>query len=205
MNIKEITTIFSNKVTEYLNSGWVINAQTMTGWSSNEITKVDLTNGSDILRVMMESDSEFYDFDEYNEYIKRIEINLYREARNDSKPFTRIIFPKWELVETRAFYALDESWDGEWYVEDFAEVVAAKKKHRARQRARFFIPRDSFCEFPITVNMLPLVRRFPKCKTAHLEDIEKITRDIYGDKRRYNFFVKGKCHTIMIPLSNHAE
>lgn len=53
MKRAELNTIFTAKVNEYLAKGYTFNTETMAG-SQGEIAKVDLTNGEEVIRVIME-------------------------------------------------------------------------------------------------------------------------------------------------------
>ena len=54
MTFKGINERFSEIVGEYLAKGYTINAGTMSG-TQGEIAKVDVTNGKEILRILMEN------------------------------------------------------------------------------------------------------------------------------------------------------
>ena len=53
MKYAEINKIFTNKVNEYLANGYTINSATMSG-SQGEVAKIDLTNGNEIIRIMID-------------------------------------------------------------------------------------------------------------------------------------------------------
>ena len=58
MNKDDISRIYTSKIAELLFAGYQINPWTMSG-SQGEIAKVDLTNGSEIIRVLIEKSYEF--------------------------------------------------------------------------------------------------------------------------------------------------
>lgn len=58
MNKDDISRIYTSKIAELLSAGYQINPWTMSG-SQGEIAKVDLTNGSEIIRVLIETSYEF--------------------------------------------------------------------------------------------------------------------------------------------------
>ena len=55
MKKNEIRIAYTQKVNELLNQGYTIFPDTMNG-SQGEIAHIDLTNGSEILRVLLERD-----------------------------------------------------------------------------------------------------------------------------------------------------
>ena len=54
MTKNDIRNLYTQKVAELLAQGYQINPETMSG-SQGEIAHIDLTNGSEILRVLIES------------------------------------------------------------------------------------------------------------------------------------------------------
>ncbi len=58
MNKDDISRIYTAKIAELLSAGYQINPWTMSG-SQGEIAKVDLTNGSKTIRVLIETSCEF--------------------------------------------------------------------------------------------------------------------------------------------------
>ena len=58
MKKQDIRKIYTEKVTELLNQGWTIFPDTMNG-SQGEIAHIDLTDGSEIRRVLLERDTHW--------------------------------------------------------------------------------------------------------------------------------------------------
>ena len=66
MKKQDIRNIYTQKVTELLNQGYTIFPDTMNG-SQGEIAHIDLTNGSEILRVLLTREHRWArDEDGYN-------------------------------------------------------------------------------------------------------------------------------------------
>ena len=64
-----------------------------------------------------------------------------------------------------------------------------------------------FYEYPESVkrNLLPLVRRLPRCKTAHLEDIGNVWRSRNRDGSNViNIMVKGNRHEVYLGKEKSA-
>ena len=53
MKFVEINKRFTEKVMEYLNKGWIINTSSLSG-HQGEIGKVDVTDGKQIIRILLE-------------------------------------------------------------------------------------------------------------------------------------------------------
>lgn len=214
MKIDKINKIFTDKVAEYINAGWLINYQSMNGWSSNEIGKVDVTDGKTILRIKLEWDRHYdrKDCDDLDS-VDFIRLRVYKDG-NGSKPYEHILWDRWELVFERVFYGMPYS--NKWYTEDVMQAQRAVEKWKSRndyirrygkmndtQRKMYFLFNGHY-EYSEEVkrNLLPLVRRLPRCKTAHLEDIGRVYRDIQehnGNRTRvYTISVKGNEHRIVV-------
>lgn len=58
MKYAEINKQYTEAIANYLNQGYVINTSTQNGTYSNEIAHCDLTNGNDLIRVVL---MNFYD------------------------------------------------------------------------------------------------------------------------------------------------
>jgi len=56
--MNDIRTLYTQKVTELLAQGYQINPETMGG-SQGEMAHIDLTNGSEVLRVLIETRGSF--------------------------------------------------------------------------------------------------------------------------------------------------
>ena len=193
MYISEINKIFTDEVNSFLRLGWTINAQSMNGVSMNEIAKVDVTNGVDVVRIFMGEDT-VWDGDGYTGYIF-----IKKMMGSNLKPNERSFFGRWECYYEERFYKMPRSHD-RWFVKDRSTVLEAEEMHFKRQEARHIdIYKSGNCkDFPITVNILPLVRRFPRCKTVHLEDVTRIYRERFHGGNKYHFKVKGKDYTIIV-------
>lgn len=199
---KDINKHFTDIVKEYMDNGFIMNAQTMSGISSYEICKIDLTDGNVIYRVLLKETHEQHKDPDVYLYINGIRLTVHRyEGR---KPHSRLY---WSLSENEGELIVEENYyempnrsnhdpkGDEWYTTDFNAVRAAEIAHDKRWEARrVFHPFSEFYEYPESVkrNLLPLVRRLPRCKTAHLEDIGNVwrTRDRNG-RNVINITVKG--------------
>ena len=78
MTYANINKRFSEIVTEYLNKGYTFNTATMGG-SQGEVAKVDLTDGTNIIRISIES------FSNWQENIEGLEIVIGRDTKGQVK------------------------------------------------------------------------------------------------------------------------
>ena len=197
MYIADINKIFTNEVNKLLRAGWTINAQTMSSINCGEIAKVDMTDGKDVVRIYMYEDNETCDDENLYSWFDCIKIA--KCTMIDGKPNNRNRFiPRFSHDVMYTYYEIPRSKG--WYVGNRDELINAVRKQYERNEAQSGCTK-TMVVYPITAKILPLVRRFPKCKTAHLEDITQVwclLRDTY---RQYRFTVKGTTHMISVNYS----
>lgn len=202
MNYKAIDMKFSETVAEWMAKGYVINTGTMNGIGSEEKTKVDLTNGKEIIRVLLsdrvEVDSDAEDFlsccDGYTLIVGRVP-----NVPKDYKPHTCKNFGSpWNhkliVLSSESFYKIGAEWFG-----TKEEAIAARELNITRKRARRIIASKMSNEWEekAKVAVLPYVKRQPGCKTATLKDIKSVRKCTYtnyeGDfYREYWISVRNK-------------
>ena len=211
---KDINKLFTDIVKEYLDKGFVVNARSMSSISSYEICKIDLTDGNGVYRFLLEETHKRYDDPEIYLYVDGIRLAVLYFA--EKKPHTRNTH-LWEdegdVIREENFYKMPNrsnhvpKGDG-WYTTDFNAVRAAEIANDKRwESRRVFRPFDEYYQYPESVkrNLLPLVRRLPRCKTAHLEDVGDVWRTRDRDGRNvFNITVKGTRHLVYIGKEKSA-
>jgi len=217
MRKKDINELFTNTLREYMDKGFIVNAQTMTGMSSYEICKVDLTDGKDIYRFLLEETHEHYDDPDPNVYlyIDGIRFSIHRHEVKELH--SRLVWGLWnyegEIIREDNFYRMPNRSNHEtvrdaWYTPDFDAVINAERIHAKRREAkRILRPFGEFYEYRDSAKrkLLPLVRRLPRCKTAHLEDIGDVWRHRREDGRSViNLYVKGNQHAVYLGKEESA-
>ena len=75
MRYCDINNRFTQIVTEYINKGYTFNTSSMGG-SQGEIANIDLTNGKEIIRVVVSS------FNNWRENVEGVEIAIGRSTDN---------------------------------------------------------------------------------------------------------------------------
>ena len=170
MKYAEINKKFTDKVNEYLNKGYIINSATMTG-SQGEVAKVDLTNGKEIIRVMI--DECWYGC--YSDY-KGYEIYVGKAINTEHKIHSYGSFEKiWnnELIEifSEKYYKADRYRHKDWFVTE-EEIRHISKKWEERIVNRW----SSSTSLPDKAKDIALkyVRKQPKCSRARKESVQII-------------------------------
>lgn len=133
MKFAEINAIYTKTVSEWLGKGYTINTATMSG-SQGEITKIDMTDGKEIIRIMLGYFNEGF-------YAQGVEILVGRSHEEGVKPnssntWGTIWFRSLEVISSERFYQVGESRNGEKVYGTQAEAEATLNIHMARRSAR---------------------------------------------------------------------
>ena len=174
----EIDRLFTEKVAEYLGKGYRIHTSTMGG-SQGEIAHIDLTNGVELLRILLD---RHFSFDSGDHLVLLVGRNV--ELLNS------VTMTVWnhrlEVMEEQTFCKVGEN----FYVSP-EEYPAIREKRSARYKGR---------DNAVCVNLgekakeivLPFVRRQSKCKRVKLSDIQNVSKSVnYSGKPIYTVQVKG--------------
>ena len=133
MKYIDINRKFTEAVSSYLMKGYYFNTATMNG-SQGEISAVDLTNGHEIVRVLLRrfSGNTFAD--------KGIELVVGRvESKiepNVSTTFQTVWNNKLAVLSIERFYDLSGISDSSFYVSEDEFLAAQKKRHARRALLR---------------------------------------------------------------------
>ena len=219
---KDIDVLFTNTVKEYMDKGLVIDPYSMRGSQTHEVGKVDLTDGKDVYRVLLEDGHVTNDKESFFSSIDYLKLSVRLYTGGDTQPHKPRTFTPWnnegELLTERFFYQFENNTfdpscerrrmksDNPWYTEDLSAVQAANRKHWERRKARLFFTLDEYHDYPESAKtvLLPLVRRLPRCKTVRLNDIGRVYRASRGSRSVVCVYVKGNCHDIYLGREESA-
>ena len=196
MKFAEINKKFTAKVAEYIAQGWTINAGTMAG-HQGEIAKIDLTDGKDIIRVMLDTKythdhigNRFYCLDKVQLIVGRATDSV---RINESRDFDTIWNNRLDVIYCEEFYKIGRG-RPDWYGTK-EETMAAQDKNLDRYMAA----QESKEQLPDKAKaiILPLIRRMPKCKSVTIRDIgpvikSMVTRRNGQEAIRYTAEVRGQ-------------
>ena len=196
MKKQDIRRIYTQKVTELLNQGYTIFPDTMSG-CQGEIAHIDLTNGSEILRVLLTREHR-WDRSEGGYSGDTICLTIGKAA-----PDTRV-FGNWDgtiwnnRLEPR--FQIEWAWIGANRYHDWYTSLEEGKRISRLQWERYKVhqveSRETLSD-AFKSAALKWIRKQPRMKSCKLEDIEKIERcwDHNGN-RRFEITAKGKRYTI---------
>lgn len=184
MTKNDIRRIYTETVTSLLAQGYQIHPETMSG-SQGEIAHIDLTNGSEILRVLMETS---IDFDGYGDQLSIRVGRCTDEIRggwsiiwnNHLETLSEIKLAK--ISET--FYtSIEES-------NRMAEVRHSRWRNRKQEQRREL--GDAYKSIA-----LRWLKRQPRMRSCRLEDITRMTRRTRSDgKVSFEIEAKGKTYSL---------
>ena len=180
MNKDDISRIYTSKIAELLSSGYQINPWTMSG-SQGEIARVDLTNGSEIIRVLIETSSEF-------PIGNIVTITIGRVVEQGG---LTIWNHRLEVCSQIKFAQIAED-----YYTTYDEGVKIEEKRAQRFARCANLPSPDLSD---AYKMIALrwIQRKPRMKSCQLKDIKRMIRMDDGcGRNRYYITAKNKDFTI---------
>lgn len=193
MKKQDIRRIYTEKVTELLNQGWTIFPDTMNG-SQGEIAHIDLTDGNEIRRVLLERDTH-WEREEGGYWGDVIRLTVGRAGKDTWVGQT------WDGTvwnnRLEPIFQIEWAWLGsrrcsDWYV-SLEEGRAAHQKQLERYRNRE--DRTNYTDLPDACKSAALrwVWKQPRMKTCRLEEIEKVRKVRTPDgKAHYEITARGR-------------
>lgn len=198
MKFAEINAKFSAIVSEWLAKGYVIHTPTMSG-SQGEIAKVDLTDGTEIIRVLMTRFGEPCVWVEDREYnLEGVKL-LVGNAGDNAGPvrlsfFTTIWNEHLDVLSCEEFYEVGcVNRNGEQWYGTKEEALAQQKIQQERENARR-IPRCIVLPEAARKVVFPLIRQ--KLQGFQLSEITKVEKAFPG-AMFYYVTARGAKHKIV--------
>ena len=198
MKFESINRKFTETVAEWMAKGYTINTASMGG-SQGEIAKVDLTDGKEIVRIMLDGftthptrdGSRCYSLEGVRLVVGRA---TDRVVPNSEDTWGHIWNNRLEVLTCKEFYQIGEPHrnGSVWYGSE-SEAMAQQDKSRARFNARWVSCSQDLGDVAKVI-VLPYVRRQPKCKTIKVSEIERVTRrsNDSASKNYYYIKIRGK-------------
>ena len=181
MTKNDIRNLYTQKLTELLAQGYQINPETMSG-SQGEIAHIDLTNGSEILRVLIESRCSYSET-----YGDILTIRVGRCTDEISGSWHTIWNDRLETLSEIKLAKISEN----FYTTLEEGKRMAEVRHR-RWRRDYEQPKELGDAYKSAA--LSWLRRQPRMKTCKLQDIGRMTRTTLKDGRAC-FKIEARCNT----------
>lgn len=198
MNQNDINRIFTEKVTELIAQGYQINPATMSG-SQGEYGHVDLRKGAEIIRVLLDGESDYIqDID----FLRLVVGRCIDEIRMGT--FDRLGNTIWnhrlEILFEIKFVRIAEN-----YFTDMDTGMQMREKRYQRWRINQVPDRHDLPD-AFKSAALRYVQRQPRMKSCKLSDIERVTRvnrtrwnETLPNLRGYEIVARGKTFFIKAP------
>lgn len=192
MKFETINKKYTERVTEWLGKGYWINGGTMSG-SQGEYAHVDLTNGTELIRVLMEDRNDWREGDKVVVIVGRCTDRV--EIGSTDRLGNTVWNQHLEVITEDSFYKIGH-WS-KWYGTK-EEADAAQKKASERYYARENEYKTKEIKGAEKIALKFARREVTGCKTAKLSDVAKVEKvyntDINGKLRGVSYYVtvKGK-------------
>lgn len=197
MKFSEINKAFTGKVAEWMAKGFHINTATMSG-HQGEISKIDMTDGKEIIRINLASGSEIVHEGKNgvvrSYWLDYVELTVGRDTSGCEADGASTCGTLWtnELAvsETFRWYVIGEKRGGKWYGTK-EEAIACQDKAIDRRLARKLSDVDAELGDAAKKAVLSYVRRQKGCATCKLADIK-----VFRENGRYKVKARGKSFTL---------
>lgn len=133
---KDINAKFTAIVNEYLGKGMTLHVSSMSG-SQGETAKIDVTNGSDVYRILMRKDHVFDFNEEFTGNIMVIEVKKFTGVAdiNGVNAFHTLWNGEGEIISSEKWYSIDDRKGVAW-TSSIQFATECQKKHYARYDIR---------------------------------------------------------------------
>lgn len=207
MLFKDINKRFTEIVAGYMAEGWYINTATQRS-SQGEVSKIDLTDGKEIIRVLIDTFTDYEAGARFYNNLEGIQIIVGKPEADDrlrpnnQNDWVTIWNNKLEIIHEERFYQVGrENRCGSKFYGTREEAIKAQMLQNARRNnrhERFGSQKTTVMPEAAKSVVLSFVKRQPRCKSVRLSDIEEVystlSRNHDGALVKH-YFVKAKGNT----------
>ena len=202
MKKTDLNTIFTAKVNTYLAKGYTFNTDSMAGHQGGEIAKVDLTNGKEVIRILME-DLPFSWNQELGIHLNKgysIKVGRATEIQPGISGST-IWNNRLEILEQEDFYQV--GYYSEDYLVSYEEAVENAKKSSNRIMAKASNTGKLYIEDKAIIKaLLPYIHTVNGCKSVKARHITSVKKVCHPDGTFiYQVGIKKKNNTKITTLN----
>ena len=194
MKFEVINHRFTETVAGWMAKGYTINTATMNG-SQGEVAKVDLTDGKEVIRVLLDSFTRHPAGDEHFCYsIEGVKLIVGRVTDtvvpNGEDTWNHIWNNRLEVLTCEEFCQIGRQHrnGSKWFGTE-ADAIAQQDKHYER-RHETWGPNIQTLNDAAKEIVLPYVRRQPKCKKVKVSEIEAVTKRTDDRTGKNTYYVK---------------
>ena len=151
MKFIDINCEFTAAASSYMAQGYCINAGTMGG-SQGEVAHIDLTNGTEIIRVLLTTFNNYLGTEGVELIVGRVKDDI---KPNQEERWSTVWNERLEVISSKKFYRLNNrAQDGFYGTEE--EANAAEEKRFDRYKSR----RSNDSAVDVTTKAAPMVKRY---------------------------------------------
>ena len=158
MKYTDINRKFTAVVSSYLAQGYIINTASMSG-SQGEVTHIDLTDGKQIVRVLLDDFTEWEDFNRMEGLKLMVGISTDDVKPNSTEHGEAIWNERLEVISCEKFYLLSSNRDDSAFYGTREDAAAAAEKRFER-----YCRRDCRIKKHLSEKASPLVKEFVRRK-----------------------------------------
>lgn len=158
MKYIDINRKFTETVSSYIAQGYIINTASMSG-SQSEIAHIDLTDGKQIVRVLLDSFTEWEDYNQLEGLKLVVGIAADNVKSNDNQRGDVIWNNRLDVISCEKFYKLSSNRDDSVFYGTREEATAADEKRFER-----YCRRDCRIKKHLPEKASPLVKEFVRRK-----------------------------------------
>lgn len=165
IKFKEIENLYSQKVCEYINKGFVISSEHTSGSSTGEVVRIALSKGETFIKICM-----LNSWENWKETIKLVVLKF--ENVKSRTLWNR----EAEIVEEKIFFEINH--ENKVYSDDKAEFDLIAKKQRERSKNYYFeYDYENLLQSEKAKNVAyKLAKKQAGYKSINKKSIEKIVR-----------------------------
>lgn len=193
MKYIDINKKFTERVNQYIASGYIFNSASMRG-SQGERAHIDLTNGTEIIRILVTDFSEWTDTD----HLEGVEVIAGRVPSNTvphvEDDYNTIWNQELEVISRDRFYVLGESRkSGKFYGTEEEAIAAGKTRieHWVR-KARS----NASAELPLTDERMKVAKRIIRNRLGIKRRINEADVRVLKSDRGYTVSYRSKAITL---------
>lgn len=194
MRYSDINKRYTEIVAEYIAKGYTINTATMSG-SQGETAKIDLTNGTEVIRIMIDS---FRRWDRESRVTWEGHEIIVGKATDEVEPNSESAWEtiwngKLEIISKETFYKIGENRNDEVFYGTKEEAGAAAAVRIKRDRIRFAADAK---EFEANAKVMEIAERVVRNKMG----VKRVTKsDVIITKNNggaYTVYYRGKAYKL---------
>lgn len=193
MRYSDINKRYTEIVAEYMAKGYTINTATMSG-SQGETAKIDLTNGTEIIRIMIDS---FRRWDRERHFNWEGHEIIVGKATDEVEPNSESAWGtiwngRLEVISKECFYKIGENRNDEVFYGTKEEAGAAAAVKIKRARIRFEADAE---DFEATDKAMEIAERIVRNKMG-VKRVTKSDVKITKNNGVYTVYYRGKAYKL---------